>query len=370
MNIAFRSPGEYIQRNGALDRLGEMVLRFGRKAVLAGTEGSLQRYSTRILEQCVPEELEIVPVMIGKETTQEEIEALAEAFHEAGGQVMIGIGGGKALDTARAAADSLSCPLILVPTVASNDAPCSALSIIHDENGAVLELRRTTCNPDAVLVDTGILMDAPERLLIAGMGDALATWFEAKACLESGALTLAGAPSSDIAVRLAQMCYESLLKYGARALMAYRAGLVNDDFERLVQATIYLSGVGFESGGVAGAHAINDGFSSCPEAAHLYHGEVVGFGTLAMLMLQNTEEETLKEVTGFMKTVGLPMTFAELGIQPEDELLLRIAHVACTQSVMNNMPFEVTEHDVVRAMLKADIVGQNVLAEQPQETQT
>ena len=364
VTISFRAPGEYLQSSGALDRLGQAVLRFGGKAVLAGTEGSLKRYGSRILEQCRPGELEIRPVTVGRETTQTEIDRLAAAFREARSEVMIGLGGGKALDTARAAADALNCPLILVPTVASNDAPCSALAVIHDDEGAVIELRRTKRNPDIVLVDTAVLMDAPARLLIAGMGDALATWFEVRACRQSGAETLTGAPPSDIAVCLARLCYDDLKKYAVGALHAYEAGIVNDDFDRLIQATIFLSGVGFESGGVAGAHAINDGFSACPEAAHLYHGEIVGFGTLAMLMLQEESEEVVQEVVSFMKTVGLPMTFEQMNIIPDESLLLRVANVACTQSVMKNMPFPVTEHDVVRALLKADIIGQKALTEE------
>ena len=364
MTIAFRAPGEYLQSSGAIDRLGQIVLRFGNRAVLAGTEGSLKRYGGRIQEQCRPGELEIRPVTVGRETTQREIDRLTEAFREARSEVMIGLGGGKALDTSRAAADVLGCPLIMVPTVASNDAPCSALAVIHDEDGSVIELRKTRRNPDVVLVDTAVLMDAPARLLIAGMGDALATWFEVSACRKSEAETLAGAPASEIALCLAQLCYECLKKYAVGALHAYEAGIVNDDFEKLVQATIYLSGVGFESGGVAGAHAINDGFSACPEAAHLYHGEIVGFGTLAMLMLQNESAEVITEVTSFMKAVGLPMTFEQLNIIPEEALLLRVAKVACNQSVMKNMPFPVTEHDVVRALLKADIVGRKALTDE------
>ena len=364
MTISFRAPGEYQQCSGALDRLGQAVLKFGGKAVLAGTEGSLKRYGGRILDQCRPGELEIRPVTVGRETTQAEIDRLAASFREAGAEVMIGLGGGKALDTARAASDAVNCPLVLVPTVASNDAPCSALSVIHDGEGAVIELRRTRRNPDLVLVDTAVLMDAPARLLIAGMGDALATWFEVSACRQSGAETLAGAPPSDIAVCLAHLCYESLRKYAVGALHAYEAGIVNDDFERLVEATIFLSGVGFESGGVAAAHAVNDGFSACQEASHLYHGEIVGFGTLAMLMLQGESDTVVQEVVSFMKTVGLPMTFEQLNIIPEESLLLRVAKVACTQSVMKNMPFPVTEHDVVRALLKADIVGQKALTEE------
>jgi len=271
----------------------------------------------------------------------------------------VGFGGGKAIDNARAAADILNCPLIIIPTVASNDAPCSALSVIHDENGAVIELRTTKRNPDVVLVDTDIIISAPERLFVAGIGDALATYFEATACSKSGAITLAGAGSSDIALVLSKLCFDTLIQYGVAALHAVRTGIANDAFDKVIQASIYLSGVGFESGGVAAAHAINDGFSSCPEAAHLYHGEIVGFGTLCMLMLEGADNDTVSTVLNFMRDVGLPVSFDQLGIEISDEFLLRVADVACNKSVMSNMPFEVTPADVVRAILKADLIGKS-----------
>lgn len=363
MQMVFRAPGRYIQKEGAINDLNGFVASFGGNGMLILTEGSYERYGKAMEDSAQNSAITLSHVIIGRETTQSEIDAAAEAIRTAEATVVVGIGGGKALDTARAAAEVCRCALIIIPTVASNDAPCSALSIIHDEEGNVLELRVMHRNPDIVLVDTGILIHAPERLLVAGMGDALATHFEAEACHLSGASTLAGAQSSDIALNLAALCYDTLIAYGSAALRACETGLVNDDFERVVQACIFMSGVGFESGGVAGAHAINDGFSACPEAAHLYHGEIVGFGTLSMLMLQKAEEETVNEVAGFMKEVGLPMTFAQLGIEPTEAFLMKVADTACTKSVMGNMPFEVTPADVIRAMLKADLVGQAKLAE-------
>ncbi len=361
MNVVLRSPGIYYQMPGAISYLGKYVNMFGKKALLVSTKGSFERYGNRLVS--VDDELEIVSVIVGRETTQSEIDKVVNEFAACKADVIIGFGGGKTLDTARAAADTVNCPLIIVPTVASNDAPCSALSVIHDESGAVVELRTTKRNPDVVLVDTDIIIDAPVRLFVAGLGDALATYFEAAACSKSGAMTLAGAASSDISLALSKLCFDTLINYGTSAIHAVRAGMANDAFDRVIQSTIYLSGVGFESGGVAAAHAINDGFSACPESAHLYHGEIVGFGTLSMLMLDNAEPEIVNTVLDFMCNVGLPVSFEQLGIEPTDDLLMRVAVAACTKSVMSNMPFEVTPADVIRAMLKADLMGKNKLAE-------
>ena len=359
MNVVLRSPGIYCQLPGAVKHLEKYIAMFGKKALLVSTIGSFERYGSKLISS--NDSFVIDSVIVGKETTQDSIDKVIEFYNDYNSEVIIGFGGGKTLDTARAAADVLNCPLIIIPTVASNDAPCSALSIIHDDFGAVLELRTTKRNPDVVLVDTDILIDAPERLFVAGMGDALATYFEANACKKSGAITLAGAGSSDISLVLSKLCFDTLMSYGTAAIHAVRTGMANDAFDKVIQATIYLSGVGFESGGVAAAHAINDGFSACQEASHLYHGEIVGFGTLSMLMLQNSDMETINQVLDFMCEVGLPVTFNQLGIVPSDELLLKVADTACTKSVMSNMPFEVTPADVIRAMLKADLMGKSKL---------
>lgn len=358
MDVVLRSPGIYFQKPGAVSYLNKYICMLGSRALLVSTRGSFERYGSAITA-VTDDTYEILSVVVDKETTQSQIDKVVEEYVSLGCDLIIGFGGGKTLDTARAAADVVGCPLIIIPTVASNDAPCSALSIIHDDNGAVLELRTTKRNPDVVLVDTDILIAAPERLFVAGMGDALATYFEAEACSKSGATTLAGAGSSDISRALSKLCFDTLMKYGPSALHAVREGMANDDFDRVVQATIYLSGIGFESGGVAAAHAINDGFSPCPEVAHLYHGEIVGFGTLCMLMLQDSDVEIVNDVLDFMCKVGLPVSFEMLGFEPNDELLLKVADTACTKSVMGNMPFEVTSADVVRAMLKADLLGRS-----------
>ena len=361
MAKVMKAPGKYIQAAGELKNIGTHVKNMGTKFLVIISKRNQAEHGEEIKTSLEEAGYECVFETFGGECSLEEIDRLMKIGKEAECNSVIAVGGGKAIDTGKAVAVRLDVTVIVVPTIASNDAPCSALAVIHDENGAVTELRTTKRNPDVVLVDTNILIDAPERLFVAGMGDALATWFEANACRKSGAVTLAGEQSSDIALTLSKLCYDTLINRGHSALNAVRAGLVNDDFDSVVQASIYLSGVGFESGGVAAAHAINDGFSACAEAAHLYHGEIVAFGVLSMLMLEADDSETVDTVLNFMLDVGLPVSFKQLKIEPTDELLLRVANTACTESVMSNMPFKVTPADVVRAMLKADLVGSSRL---------
>lgn len=124
--------------------------------------------------------------------------------------------------------------MINCPTIASSDAPCSALSVIYTESGAVEEYRIYRRNPDLVLVDTAVIAKSPVRPLVSGMGDALATWFEAKVCVDRGVRNMRGGASTRSALSLAELCYKTLLTDGVAAIEAMHNREPNDALERLV----------------------------------------------------------------------------------------------------------------------------------------
>lgn len=93
--------------------------------------------------------------------------------------------------------------------------------------------------------------------------------------------------------------------------------MVTEALERIIEANTYLSGIGFESSGLAAAHAIHNGFTILEECHHLYHGEKVAFGTLAQLVLQNSPMDEIETVLGFCQRVGLPVTLAQMGVKED-----------------------------------------------------
>ena len=254
--------------------------------------------------------------------------------------------------------------MVVIPTIASTDAPTSALSVIYTESGEFEEYLIYPKNPDMVVMDTAIIAKAPVRLLVAGMGDALSTWFEAKACFDARATSMAGGQATAAALSLARLCYDTLLREGEKALLAAQAGVVSDALERIVEANTYLSGSGFESSGRAGAHAIHNGFTILEECHHLYHGEKVAFGTLAQLALQNSPMEEIETVLAFCKNVGLPITLAQMGVKEDIEAKIReVAKATCAEGeTIHNMPFPVTADSVYAAIMVADRLGQRWLA--------
>jgi glycerol dehydrogenase len=225
----------------------------------------------------------------------------------------------------------------------------------------VEEIRILPCNPVLVLVDTHVIVKAPPRLLVSGMGDALATWFEARACAASGAKNLRGGNSTRSALALAELCYRTLIADGRDALNAAQQGEVSPAFERIVEANTLLSGLGFESSGLAAAHSIHNGLTIAEQTRSFYHGEKVAFGTLVQLVLEKSEKSEIDEVIDFCTQIGLPVTLTQIGLRElPRETLERIAQRAVqTGESIHNEPFGVRSAQVANAILMADQVGKS-----------
>ena len=293
------------------------------------------------------------------ECSQGQIDRLAASAKEHGCTAVVGIGGGKILDTAKAVAHDTSLPVVIVPTVASTDSPCSSLSVIYRDNGEFERyLFLNTC-PNMVLVDTAVIAKAPVSLLVAGMGDAMATWFEARACRASGSDNQTAGKPTRAATGLAAMCWEYLQRDGAQAKRDLEAGKCTEAVETIVEVNTYLSSVGFESGGLAADHAIQKGFTFIPQLHALYHGNKLAFCTLAQLMLEKAPQDEVDAVLQFCCDVGLPVCFADMDYPQVDHALLRLAaEKACVSgSTIHNMPFPVTADMVYDALLAADAAG-------------
>ena len=352
-------PGKYIQGYDAIYRLQKLIPRYGKKGFIICSPSVLDKVIPDIHDSIN----EVTPVVVEKftrECSDEEIARLAALAGREACDVVIGLGGGKTLDTAKVVAHEMNIPVIVAPTVASTDAPCSALSVIyHSETGLIKRVQLLRRNPDVVLVDTKIIADSPERLLVAGMGDALATWFEAESCKLKYAKNMARDHSSMTAQTLARLCYETLLEYGLTAKMACKNHAVIPAFEHVVEANTLLSGIGFESAGLAAAHAIQDGLNALDKKHEYYHGEKVAFGVLISLFMTDKRSDIIEEVYSFCESVGLPTTLAALGLDGiSDDELNKVASVACFEKEsIHNEQIPITPDLVVAGIKVANEEG-------------
>ena len=361
----FISPAKYVQGPGEMDNLGSYAEKFGKKALCLISAGGIKRQGDQITASFKKVSTEFHFENFNGECCYKEIDRLLEIVKKDGYDLVVGIGGGKIFDTAKAVAYKAGTPVIVVPTIASTDAPCSALSVIYTEEGVFQEYLFLPANPNVVLVDTAIIAKSPVRMTVSGMGDAMATYFEAKACADSDAGTCAGGKISEVALGVAELCYDTLIDEGLKAKLALEAGALTPAVEKVVEANTLMSGIGFESGGLAGAHAVHNGLTVLPECHHMQHGEKVNFGTMTQLVLQNMPEDELMDLIGWMHTVGLPVTLNELGITDTSrEHLMPAAEAAAAESdTLHNLPFEVNAEMVYGAMLAADAYGKAVIKE-------
>lgn len=354
------SPSKYIQGEDELNNLGVYVKEFSDKALLVASKVDQARVQNYLDKAKETDSFVLVYGEFNEECTKNEIERMRKLADENDCGVFIGLGGGKALDTAKAASFLSKKPVIIVPTIASTDAPTSKLAIIYNERSEFVEYFHLNRNPDLVLVDTGIIAKAPVRFLIAGMGDALSTFFEARACIRSGANNMPGGKSTKAAFALATTCFETLMEDSIKAKIACEMKVVTQALENIVEANILLSGLGFESSGLAAAHAIHNGLTVLEETHHYMHGEKVAFGTIVHLVLENAPEEELTKVIGYCKAVGLPTCLKDLGVVDVTEQKIMAVAKAATEpgETIHNMPFTVTAKDVYAAILTADKLGQ------------
>ncbi|MEM7528223.1 MAG: glycerol dehydrogenase [Pseudomonadota bacterium] len=347
-------PGRYVQGAHALSVLGGESERLGARPLVIEDQ-YVRDHIHNDLSGVSGAEFEC----FGGECSQEEIDRLVERGRTVGCDLVIGVGGGKTMDASKAVAHALERPVIIVPTIASTDAPCSALSVIYTPEGAFERYLVLPRNPDVVLVDTAVIARAPVRFLVAGIGDALSTWFEAESCRLKRAGNMTGRTGPMSAHALARLCYDTILAYGVPAKASVEAGSVTPALEHVVEANTLLSGLGFESGGLGACHAIHNGLTALEPTHDYWHGEKVAIGVLATLFLTDRPAALIDEVFGFCASVGLPTTLAEIGLgSVTDQDLMRVAEAATAPGeTSHNEPAEVTAEAVFWALRAADAEG-------------
>jgi len=183
-NIVFISPSKYVQGKGALKSIGTYAKDFGKKPLILADKIVWGITKETIIGSFNESGLDYHYIEFNGEASTNEVKRVAGMGEENGVDVVIGVGGGKTLDTAKAVADELNQNIIIVPTTASTDAPTSSLSVIYSDEGRFESYRFYKKNPDLVLVDTAVVVKAPARLFASGIADAMATWIEARATIK------------------------------------------------------------------------------------------------------------------------------------------------------------------------------------------
>lgn len=350
-------PGKYIQGEGLIAGLPEMIRSFGRNGLILSSRSVKNNILSRFTQTFAGNNM-IIEEFRG-ECCESELMRVTEIIVQNKIDVVVGMGGGKVIDTAKIVSDRAGLPVIIVPTIASTDAPCSGCAVIYSESGVFESVYYQKMNPQVVLVDMHIIAGSPARFLVSGMGDALATWFEARSCERTQSMNECGGYSTMTGLNLAKLCYDTLLLYGHAAKTANENNIITPALYRIVEANILLSGIGFESSGLASAHSIHNGLSAMEETHAFYHGEKVAFGVLAGLHLTDALPSEMETVYSFCEKIGLPTTFDDIGLKNIDKSgLMKVATKACAPTEgIHHEAGTITPEKVMDAMIAADAMG-------------
>ena len=363
------STGRYIQGAGAIKEIGTHVAQLGKSALLVGGKTALSLCAGEIAANLAAQGVACHEECFRGVSSRSEITRLTEAATAHGADLVIALGGGAAIDAGKAVSHELRVPVVVVPTIIATDAPCSALSVIYTEEGAFESYLQLFRNPDCILVDTALVVQSPAKFLVAGMGDALATFWESDSCARSGrANPLTGGGRATLAVgAISRLCRETLLEFGLQAKLAVERKLVTPAVEAIVEANILMSGLSSENGGHAGAHSIHNGLTMLEATKGRLHGEKVAFGVLAQLVLEGRSTGSIREVLDFSASVGLPICLADIGLgEASREDIRQAAESACAEGET----IHATWFPVDAAMVEAAIWGADALGVAYRQGQT
>lgn len=353
-------PGRYVQGPGAVRTLAPLLAEIGGKVPAILTDDVVMAaVGGTVREALQPGGHQASFLRFPGECSAGVIAALAAQARGLGSDTVVALGGGKTIDTAKGVAKALGAMLIVVPTIASNDSPTSRLIVLYDDEHRVAGVEMLARNPDAVLVDTSIVAQAPARFFAAGLGDALSKKFEAEQCHLAGGNNFFGTPSLPTARLLARECYGTIIEFGQAALARVTSTQTPDEaVERVVEATVLLSGLGFESGGLSLAHALTRGFTAHPAMARMLHGELVAFGAIAQLVAEGRDDAEVAEHTRFVASLGLPVCWADLCAPDIDQAdIAEIARHTCAAPYIGNLRPKADAARVAWALERADAIG-------------
>jgi glycerol dehydrogenase len=352
-------PQRYVQGPNTLAQIGDHLEILGIKSPLVvGGPTALGICRESIQQSINTKEMTCAFHTFGGETSWNEINKIKEACQKGGHDAIMSCGGGKVLDAGRtaAAANAINAgvvppeviegvgagiPCIQIPTIAATDAPTAKVSVIYNEKGEFETFLIFPTNPAMVFVDTEVIAKAPADQLVHGMGDALATYFEADISYRTATPTLAGGLCSRTALMVAQLAFDTLMQYGVQAKTEVENNIAGPALEAVIEANILLSGLGYENGGLSAAHAIALSYTRIYHLfeKHPSHGQFVAFSTLTQLMMEERSKDFLDKIYGFCKAIGLPITFEQLGASNvTDDALKMVAEDASKSVLIISMP--------------------------------
>ena len=340
---------DYAIGKNAYEAFTRICAPLGQRALIIGGETALEKSKKKIMENLGSFEI-VDTVVYGKECYRKRIEELYNAYCDKGADFVIGVGGGKAIDTAKCVADMLKIPVVTVPTIASTCAASSALAVIYDENHTYEGFWHLPRPAYHCFIDTEIIVNAPDMYFRAGIGDTLAKFYEVEFSARGRQTTF----KDDLGISISRMSREPLMHRAVQAYADCRNHVITSDLKET--ALIILVSTGMVSMLInpdfngAMAHALFYGLTVLPGFEEKFlHGDVVGYCTMVQCALDGDIEEA-KKIGRLLSELGVQTTLSERGIMVNYDTLLPVLEAAIKDPDMKVIPYKITSEMIFEAI--------------------
>ena len=345
------APMQYVNKVGILQESGKYISRWGKRALISGGNKALSAIESQLCESLDSNGINWSKHIFIGECCNENIEIIIKKARDMEADIIIGVGGGKAIDSAKAAAEECGISLVCIPTIAATCAAASGISVVYYKSGEFEKDIYLTRTADLVLVDPVTITNAPVEYLQSGILDSISKWYESNAAIKSlktpDVFTLTS-------VYTARLINEIMEKEASDAIEQVKEKKVNDTLLHVIDLNIYLAGVAQGMGQVstrgAAAHSIHGGLSVLEESHKILHGFKVGYGIIVQLFMEGVELEKINKVVEFFRKLNLEPSLKGLKLPSDKDTMLAVARKAVKDPIMKRMPFFVDEDVVVKAM--------------------
>ncbi|MDN6159766.1 MAG: iron-containing alcohol dehydrogenase family protein [Tetragenococcus koreensis] len=279
---------------------------------------------------------------------------IVKQIEENGIDFIIGVGGGKLADLVEYSAHLANVACGVIPTLSSNCAPWTPLSVMYKESGESEGRTEHYLRQAAFFItDPSLVIDSPVRYFIAGLADTIAKWYESDLILKQDSLK--ALPFLQTAQYTSALCKEAILTHSEQAIMDMRDGKVSDEFVNLSEIVFAVAGLvgglGDKYARNAAAHAMHDAISKYLPASHNYlHGEKVAYGILYQLTLEK-RWALIDELLPFYASLELPRTLSDMQLMPvSDDTINKITSFINSKEKVHLIPIEINNEKLQKAI--------------------
>ena len=308
--LAIKSPGHYFREAGLTARVGDYLQPYARRILILTTPSAWQAVSQPLQLSLQQQGIVSEVQWLDGYCTEQAIQRVKGALHTAEANLILAVGGGKVMDTAKAAAaQSAGVRLVMLPTQVATCAAWSPVSILYTAQGHYLRSHLLSSMPDLVLLDSEIIARSDVCYIKAGMIDALAKYYEFRPYQRNNPDNL----SLQLKLLPAQQALSVFNEYGLQAVVDNQSQRVTTALDKVAEANLVLAGLANsvrDSLATPGfAHALHNRLTRQPELSQWLHGEKVGFCLLVQSLLENNgqpEPSLLALLARFGSPLRLP----------------------------------------------------------------